>query len=204
MDLNRHNHPRLAAYLDGLPQHILSYPEVMTRADYSLILRPKLASVLQGWDLPVSVKDFLNAPWKPGEWIPTVAYVALCEMARDHLWRTEEEFHQGMFDVGVEMYHSPMLRAISVVLGPSIVALGATKRWSTLHKGTTLTMKKQQKECVNLTLGYPPKIFSEAGMKSLGAAICAAVSVYRGKNTACDIIFLHDTEAELFIKWEYW
>lgn len=203
MTLNRLIFPRLAQYLDGLPKHLDTHPTALTRSDYSIILRKRLEKVLTETSLPSSVLRALNAPWKLGEWIPTTVYIALCDIARDQLWLTDEAFHQGMFDVATEMYSGPLLKMMFFMFGPSLVALSAAKRWDTLHQGTKLVVVKQQKESIQMLLQFPHKLVSEAGVKSLGAAICATVAGSRGKNTKYSLLKFNDTEAELLVEWKY-
>jgi hypothetical protein len=203
MTLNRILFPRLAQYLDGLPQQLDSYPSALTRADFSIILRRNLAPHLVAVDLPASLSVILSSPWTQGDWIPTAHYVALCELARDHVWQTDAAYHQGMFEVATEMYSGPAYKMLFFMFGPSVVAMSAAKRWDTLHKGTTLAIKKQKKESLDLLLSYPQNLFSEAGVQSLGAAFCSIAQGSRGKNPKFTPVSFSHTEAEVIISWEY-
>lgn len=203
MTLNRLILPHLTKYLDGLPLQLDTHPTALTRADYSIILRRRLENFLTEANLNSSLVRTLTAPWKLGEWIPTTVYIALCDIARDQLWQTEEAYYQGMFDVATEMYSSPLLKMMFFMLGPSLVCLSAVKRWDTLHQGTKLVVKKQQKESIHLLLQFPHKLVSEPGVKSLGAAICATIAGSRGKNTKYTLIAFGDKEAEMLVQWNY-
>lgn len=203
MNFDRLISPRLAQYLDDLPNGLGSHPQALTRADFSLLLRPKLDPFFAQTSLPPELNDALSANWKVGEWIPTVTYVALCAIARDVLWQSDLEFRRGMFAVATEMYKGPFLRTLFGMLGPSIVAMSAAKRWNTLHQGTTMVIKKQQKESIGLVLTFPKNLISEAGMTSLGAACSAAIEVSRGRDSSFDILSLGSTEAEFTINWTY-
>lgn len=203
MTLNRISFPRLADYLDALPEQLESHPKALTKADFSLILRPQLASFITDSFLPSSIRRALNAPWKQGEWIPATAYVALCAIARDQLWQTDEAYHKGMFAVATEMYKGPVYKTLFFMFGPSLVALSAAKRWETLHQGTKLAIKKQQKESLNLVLQYPKRLFNEVSVQSLGAAFCAIAEGSRGKNSKSTFVNFSETEAEILIEWNY-
>ena len=203
MNPNRLLFPRLTQYLDGLPQQLESYPSAVTRSDFSMILRRQLAPFLTEENLPHSLRSILTAPWKEGDWIPTTAYVALCAIARDQLWQSEQEYHRGMFDVATEMYKGPVYRMLFFMFGPSIVAMNAAKRWDTLHQGTKLVIKKQKKESINLTLTFPQNLFSEAAVQSLGAAFCAIAQGPGGKDPAFTLLSFSDSEAEVLISWTY-
>ena len=203
MTLDRLIYPSLAQYLDGLPRGLGSYPAAQTRADFSLILRQHLQSFLLEPSLPAPVSLALQAPYKQGDWIPTTTYVALSALARDRLWQSESAYHQGMLDVATEMYTGPVFRALFVMFGPSLVAMSAAKRWHTLHQGTELVTKKQQKESLDLALTFPPKLFTEVGVYSLGAAFCAIAQACRGKDPTHTLLSLTDTTAEVRIGWTY-
>jgi hypothetical protein len=203
MELNRLTFPRLAQYLDSLPQNLESYPSALTRSDFSLILRRHLDPFLKEGSMPQSLRAVLTAPWKPGDWIPTTTYVALCAVARDHLWLSDQDYHQGMFEVATEMYKGPVYKTLFLMLGPSIAAMGAAKRWDTLHQGTQLVIKKQTKESLCLVLTSPQNLFTDLAVQSLGAAFCAVAQGSRGRDATFEMVTRNDVEAELLISWTY-
>lgn len=145
-----------------------------------------------------------SAPWQVGAWIPATNYVALCAVARDRLWTTPEAYHQGMVDVATEMYQGPVYRTLFVMFGPSLVAMGAARRWGSLHQGTQLTVRKQHKEGVELTVDFPAKLLSEDGVRSLGAAFCAIALASRGTDASFTVGACGDTSAQMSIHWKYW
>lgn len=203
MDLNRLILPCLAQYLDGLPQNIGSYPGAMTKSDFSLILRRQLEPFLSDAQIPATLRRVLGAPWKQGEWIPTTAYVALCAMARDCLWKSDAEYHRGMFEVAMEMYNGPVYRALFFMFGPSVLAMSAGKRWDTLHQGTKLVIKKQKKESIELVVTFPHKLFTQTAIQSLGAAFCAVAQGSRAKDPSFTLVSFGDVESEILISWTY-
>lgn len=196
--------PRLAQYLASLPQGLASHPAAVTKADFSLILRRYLAPCSDKVGVPEPVRALLTTPWRAGDWIPTCHYVALCALARDQVWTTEEAYHLGMMAVATEMYQGPIHRALFIMFGPSLVAMGAARRWGTLHKGTELVVKRQLKESVELETTFPPRLFTEESVRSLGAAFCAIAVASHGKDTSFQLLDLGETSARMLIGWHYW
>lgn len=194
---------RLEQYILHLPHQLSSYPAVETKADFSIILRQKITPTLQVKSLPYEARSILSAPWSPGDWIPWTSYAALCAIARDFLWTSDEAYQRGMFEVATEMYSGPAYRLLFFMLGPSIVAMSAAKRWGTIHRGTDLVIKKQKKESIDAVLTYPSKLVSETALQSLGAAFCAIAQGSRGQDPKFTVISFDKTQAEFTISWTY-
>lgn len=196
--------PRLAQYLASLPQGLASHASAATKADFSLILRRYLTPCAEKVGIPEPVRALLTAPWRAGDWIPTSHYVALCALARDQVWTNEEAYHLGMVGVATEMYQGPLHRALFVMFGPSLVAMGAARRWGTLHRGTELVVKRQLKESVELLTTFPFRLFTEESVRSLGAAFCAIALASHGKDATFTLLDFGDTSAQMSIGWHYW
>lgn len=196
--------PRLARYLASMPEGLASHPSAATKADFSLILRRHLTPCLEKVGAVEPVHALLTAPWRVGDWIPTSHYVALCALARDQIWTTEEAYHLGMVGVASEMYQGPLHRALFVMFGPSLVAMGAARRWGTLHRGTELIVKRQLKESVELVTTFPPRLLTEESVRSLGAAFCAIALASHGKDATFTLLDLSETSAQMSIGWRYW
>ncbi|RYF07629.1 MAG: hypothetical protein EOO40_08280 [Deltaproteobacteria bacterium] len=193
-------YPTLTAYLNALPQGLDSYPEVKTRADYTLLLRPRLKAALEVPTLG-TLRPHLTADYKSGEWVPETVYAALCALAQDRVWPSEEAYHQGMSEVAAAMYQAPLYRAVMLLLSPSLIAMGAAHRWHTFHQGSDLKVTKQGKQSADLTLSFPDKVFSKPALRSLGAVFCAALTGAGATETRFRITLAKPGEAQFAINW---
>jgi hypothetical protein len=200
--LDRSLYPRLTAYIEALPNGLDSHPSVRTRADYNLILRKKIDGFLTQAKLPEHVRGRLLTQWRPGEWIPETIYAALSAFCRDAVWKTDQEFHAGMLDTASQMYATPFFRTLMFILSPSLMAMGAAKRWHSFHEGSDLAVIKQGATSVNLLLTFPDTLLPEACLRSIGATFCAAVSGAGARKPSCTLASIEPGRVNFFVAWD--
>ncbi|RYE99784.1 MAG: hypothetical protein EOO77_34995 [Oxalobacteraceae bacterium] len=194
-------YPSLKAYFDTMPQGILTHPSAQTRAFYSIELRKRLGTKLAESKLPFTLKQALLASWKPDDWIPATTYAALSCICADTLWRTQQEFHAGMYETASVMYASMLFRAVMFIMSPSLMMMGAASRWNGFHKGTSLRAEAATKTSGRFILGYPSKLFAEPCLRSLGATFDCAISGAGAKNFTYKMTDVSDSNAVYQMTW---
>ncbi len=85
--------------------------------------------------------------------------------------------------------------------------MGAAKRWSSLHSGTTfspskVTARGDDRECA-LTLNTPPRLFSDSFLGTrLGVAVEVALQASGGKGGRVDVSNLDDETVRFAVSWK--
>lgn len=195
--------PNLSAYINALPVGLDSYPEAKTKALYSLLLRDSMKAELTSTSLPYPLRTRLLADWKPDDWIPAALYAALAALAKDMKWKSETAFHQGMADLAVSMYQTAVYRAVMAIVSPSLMVMGAARRWGTFHQGTQLRVVNPTKTSGDAVLTFPDRLFSQPALQSLGASLCTALTGCGAKNVTLVLRNVKQSEATLHFEWQF-
>lgn len=195
-------YPHLHTYLAALPAGLISHPQIKTRGRFSNILREKLSDVLRPGVLPPTLRLGLAHPCADDEWLLCSVYCALSALAHDTIWRSENEYHAGMFDIAKSMYSSTFHKALFFLMSPSLVVMGAARRWDNVYQGTKLSVEQQGKTHALLALEAPKNLFDDCSLRSIGAGFCAAIFVSGGKDPMCKTQFASDGRVTFSLTWQ--
>ncbi|MBC8070181.1 MAG: hypothetical protein IAG13_17740 [Deltaproteobacteria bacterium] len=132
-------HPRLAAYLAGLPDGLASWPEIRAKGSMvraALRVRP-IALEPQAEVLP-RLRELIEHPPLDSMWMTEVEYCALSLLVADLHDLDDAGFCRFWYDVMSSLVrsrlYSVMLRWVSA---PTLLRSTAA-RWGTFHRGTEL------------------------------------------------------------------
>ncbi|HVU03233.1 MAG TPA: hypothetical protein VHE30_15840 [Polyangiaceae bacterium] len=167
-----------------MPDGLRSFPGCSVRGT---VLEPYVRdfkSLATEPSLPEAVADLFagksTAPWV-AETTFQVAYLAV----RDLAFRDDAAFHRWVFAVNAELLDGPLIRHLVRLVSPTLVVLGAAKRWSHFHQGSDLVPGKVEavggRTLARSELRYPIGLFTECFLAGLEQAFLAAVTKARGK-----------------------
>jgi hypothetical protein len=203
--LERSRFPLASSYLDRLPKGLETYPECEVTSDAFNYLRrthPELAR-LDG--IPAVVKAAFT-PQSSGQWKSEVVANVLYLIVRDTTFETDKAFLDWAFESSADVFKTPWARLLMHVLSPTLMVMGATKRWKAFHRGSELRSdpaKTQDRRIVlKGHLTFPKHLFPEIILRRYGRSFDAAVATAGGRNSRSDLESVSDTHATFAISWD--
>ncbi len=205
MDLDAQRFRRTAAYLEKLPDGILSYPECQLKSDIHEEVGREFPQLLQGGGLPVILKQYLTGQHTE-KWFPEAAGNALMLSIRDVCFSTDAAFLKWSCDYIGRLFQRPLYRILMNVFSTSLVVMGASKRWSTFHRGTQLKpepLKKRDGRCyVTGEFSYPPHLYNDLIMDHMGSVYKAALLANRAEDIEIVVDSVGETKSRMSISWK--
>ena len=202
--LDKARFPTAAEYLERLPLGFDSFAQCRVRA---LVYEP-LAS-----DFPELAKAFpegqlgqlLRRELNPNEWIPEVVGQVANLMVRDACLTSDAEFLDWTFRANERVFEKPLVRTLMRLLSPTLLVIGAARRWSTLHDGSALSSTPVQQVGARVqTIGqlrFPEGLFHPVFLESLTAAFRAALGLARGRDVTVELGRRTPREADYVVSW---
>lgn len=186
MPLDSARLPRTSAYLESLPKGFESFKGCEVR---NTVFEPHVryfGRLGAEPDLPGPVSDLLSGRLSATPWVPAVVFQAAYLVVRDLGFADDDAFHRWVFEANQEMFDKPLLRNLMKLVSPSLIVMGASKRWTTFHQGSELfpgVMETVDGRSVTLSrLKYPEGVFSSVFLIGLEHAFLAAVTAARAKD----------------------
>ena len=104
-----------------------------------------------------------------------------------------------------EAMHTPFFRAMMMVLSPTLVVMGAAKRWSKAHRGSALSTAPAPSEGATVlhtgALTFPRGLFPDLYLQGLQHAYTASVSAAGAKNASVTLVGIEPGQARYEIRW---
>lgn len=203
-DMDSRKFPRVAQYIDALPEGLGSYPECEANGaaiDYMHSTYPDVGSQT---GLPELVRYYWENP-KHRTWIPeTVASTFYLALLDSH-FANYEAYLDWSFESSSALFDTSWARVMMRLLSPTLVVLGAAKRWNAFHRGTTLETgaAKKYAETMRVTgeLKYPANLFPTPMLDIFGRAFVAALEGSRAENAAYTLKETDNSTATFVVTW---
>ncbi|MBN1962720.1 MAG: hypothetical protein JW841_17450 [Deltaproteobacteria bacterium] len=204
--IDPNQYPLTTRYLANLPAGLDSYTDCLVKTDVHDNIRKIWPQNDSDNNLPPILLSYINNTYQE-EWYPDVAGCTLLMMLRDKVFSTDSEAVNWVNNNMESIYKRPMYRMLMLVLSPSLIALGATKRWAAFHRGSTLTAgpivrDKDGLATTDLTLIFPAYLFNEMHVRQYAAAYCTALRNTRGQNPQVFLNGYSSTEAKYIASWK--
>jgi hypothetical protein len=204
MTLDPQRFPRAAAYLAQLPHGIGSYPECQVLVDGRLGLAKDFSELAAATGIPLPVREFLKGRVTE-DWMPEVISVASLSMARDTKLATDDELRAWCFQDAMNVFDSPLNKMLMKVMSPTLVVMGAAKRWNNWRLGSTLTAKPVKKKGDRLEtetdLTYPEHLYDDVSLMQLGQVFLASVIASNGKEPRVTHELVSSTAVRFVVSW---
>lgn len=195
--------PTLYMYLLRLPNGIQSHPQVKTLADVALLVRGRWPELPNHPDLPPDLRAALSAPWQKGEWVQETVFMALTALVRDIIYKDDEKYLQFCYDTSKEAYAGPVMRRLMHLVSPSLVVIGASKRWESFKQGTTFRTKNGKQESTTVVLTYPDHLYVRCMLEGFGKSLHAAIDCTKVSETSVQARIISPTECHYSIAWKF-
>lgn len=195
-------YPHLDRYIASLPEGLSSFPGCLAKAASLLGLRAKL---LDARRMPEELHRYLVETFPKNEWIPETHVNAMMLAVRDHYFGHGSEgvvaFLAWVRARSLELYGSPLYKAVFFVLSPERLIRGAAQRWSLFRKGTTLEVIDDTARRVVLRLSHPEGLHEPHSRAGLAVGIEAAVASAGGRNAQVEVVEVAARYFDMVVTW---
>jgi hypothetical protein len=202
LDINRL--PEMRKYLAALPRGLDSYPECTIRDIAVEAYARDFGRFGTEPGLPEEVAALFTGRFR-STWLPEVQFQAAHAAVRDLAFADDPSFYRWLYKANVELFDRPVIRSLMRLLSPTLVVIGATRRWSTFHTGSELTTGKLDKaggrEMTLAKLVFPPGLFARCFLEGLEQAFLAALVASRAKEAAVKLEDVASAKAEYLVSW---
>lgn len=196
-------YPTLYTYMLKLPAGLSSYPEAQTTADLAIQVRERLPSTLPKEQLPKEIFRAVEAHWVPGQWISEVAFMTLLALARDLVFDNDDDFLRLCYDLAAASYSGKVMRSLMHFASPTLLLMGASKRWSIYKRGTELRSIKLDKHNLVASLHFPPNLYHKLMLRGFAQSFAAAIEGTRARNVSVEVQSHSSTECKYNITWQF-
>ncbi|MEM6730338.1 MAG: hypothetical protein AAF658_02210 [Myxococcota bacterium] len=191
-------------YLAQLPGGPEAFSECLSTVEVSLLIRDRMrdAGLVPASKLlaPLFAGDYDNQ-----KYVPEVLGVALQHAYRELAFDRDEAFLQEMRAVNGHVFQSPVYRALMKLLSPSLVVLGAGKRWRAFHTHGELKVNpvnvETGRKAVAAQLVSPAHLYTELYLHSTAAAFIAAVSLTGAADVRVELTEWSETGGHYQCSW---
>jgi hypothetical protein len=204
MQLDVGRFPNVSRYLASLPAGLAAFPECEIQTDSFSYLRrthPELAKVS---GLPAELARVVSGEDRR-DWLPEVWGNLLYLALRDTAFTDDAAFLTWARESSAETYNKLWARALMHVISPTLIVMGAAKRWSLFHRGSTLTPEKATPENGRISirgiLSYPTGLYDELLLKRYGKAFEAAVIAAKAKEPGAALESIEPGRAVYRMSW---
>jgi hypothetical protein len=202
MDANRL--PELHSYLASLPRGLDSFPECSVRDFAVEAYAREFGRFATEAGLPEPVAKLFLGHFG-ASWLPEVHFQAAHAAVRDLAFADDASFHKWLYRANTELFDRPVLRSLMRLLSPTLVVIGATRRWATFHIGSELTTGKLgrqgDRESTLAKLRYPSGLFARCFLEGLEQAFLAALVASRAREPDVKLQDVAAQQAEYLVSW---
>ncbi len=197
--------PMTAEYLQNLPAGLSSHPDARLNAEVLDPMRRRFPELGSNPALPAAAAEAFKTRGS-GVWISEVAGNALYLACRELSFPSDEAFLRWSYDATTELFQKPIYRVAMFVLSPTLVVLGAQRRWSSFHTGSSLSAtsatRQGSRTATNAVLAYPHGLFPRLMIEFNARAFKAAVDAASGKGSKASVEAYAATRAEILVSWD--
>jgi hypothetical protein len=173
--------PLTAAYVAGLPGGLSAYPRCRVRTTVSRAILEEFPRLLEHSGIHAGMVQTIHAAVRAGEWMPETLGVMLRLATRDVLIASDAEYLDWTYVVSSKVFAERLYRVLMYVLSPTLVLLGAGRRWNAFREGTTLTATTE-KNGGRVELTFPPHLYTELILHGFGEAFRASLVAARARD----------------------
>ena len=193
--------PRTAAFLAALPGGLDAYPRCRVRTAVTREIIDQFPKALDTPGIDPAVVELLRRELQGGEWMPEAHGLLVRLLVRDVLFQSDADYHRWYYDIASKIFAKPLYRVLMYVVSPTLVMLGAQKRWAAFREGTTLSAKIDRNQG-EIELKFPEKLYPELILVGFGEAFRASVVAARARNAKVELIEVAAERARWKASWQ--
>jgi hypothetical protein len=196
--------PATSKYLASLPLGLESFPLCSIRDVTIDTYVRDFGGLAEEPGLPEPVAKLLRGGARES-WLPATVFQTANLVVRDLAFSDDGSFFEWIFKINAELFERPLLRSLMRLLSPSLIVIGATRRWSTFHRGSELVAgrvsRTEGRDETVARLRYPTGVFSPTFLTSLEQVFLAALAASRAKDPRVQAGAIGPVEAEYRVSW---
>jgi len=193
--------PRTAKYITTLPGGLDAYPRCRARTTVTREIVEQFPQVLSHPGVDGEVRRRIQQSIDSGEWMPEAEGMAVRMLVRDVVFDKDEDYHRWYFDIAGRVFAKPFYRVLMYVVSPTLVMLGASKRWSAFREGTTLTARVD-KTRGDIELSFPDGLYPELTLRGFGEAFRASIIAARARKAEVTLVEATETRGRWTAEWQ--
>ena len=151
------------------------------------------------------VTALLRGSVASNEWIPEVVGQVTNLMLRDACLESDAEYLDWSYRASESTFDKPLVRNLIRLISPTLLVMGASRRWSAMHDGTQLESTPVVSAGDRLqTIGrlrFPEGLFPPLFLQGLTAAFSAAMALARGRQIEVELRDQTATGADYVVSW---
>lgn len=186
--------PRLAKYIDVLPEGLASYPKCRSKG--SLI-----RGALEGHDaekllpdLPKALAEYVGYPPPSGAWVSAVHNTALFYAVCDAYYPSEHAM-KAWVRKRTRAMGTGLYRGLLRVTGPSLFFRVAEKTHGLLQQGTQMDNLRLEGKSMSARLVFPPHLFTHFMLLANSPTYEVLTELAGGKDARCKLVAYDATSA---------
>jgi len=191
--------PRVAAYLDSLPEGLASYPGFKSKASIYLALVAELGVPLRTAGFPAKLAGLIDSPPTGNTWVPTVHVNAIELLIADHL-ASSEAFVQLAYQMNRKLLGSAMYRPLVFVSSPAFLLKVSAMVWGRFHSGTVLRPRIEHNSA-RLDLSFPERLLPRLLLEDKATAYRAAAEAAGGREVTAVVEECSADRARFALAW---
>ena len=199
--VNRERYPLAAEYLARLPAGFASHPRCEAWVESHVGARDTLRKQGDLGVLPREITDFLESRYTG--WFPEVIGQTAEMMVADCIG--EAGYISWCYDDAAQLFRGPLIRHLMRLVSPTLVVMGATNRWGSVHRGTTLrslpVKRVGERTVATVILEVPEHHYPPLFLEGLAESFRAAIDGARGSQGASKIQRASTTSGEYEVSW---
>ena len=193
--------PLTAAYVAGLPQGLDSYPKCRVRTAVTQLVIERFPHALEHAGVERAFVDRLRAAVSHGEWMPEALGTTVRILTRDAVFASDDEYNEWNFQIAGELFARPFYRVLMYVVSPTLVMLGAQRRWSAFREGTTLSAKPHANGG-EVVLTFPARLYTPLVVAGFGQAFRASLVAARARGIKIELEDVQPDRARWSVVWD--
>ena len=144
MDFDPQLYPHTHKYVSALPDGLASYPQCQIKADVFRDVGKEFPTLIGNRKVPESIRDYLSGNNRDN-WQAEVIANAVTLTIRDLNFATDQDYLDWFRRYIGGVFDKPLYRIVMHVLSTTLVVMGATGRWSSFHRGSSLEITEPVK-----------------------------------------------------------
>ncbi|HEY3444884.1 MAG TPA: hypothetical protein VGK67_00915 [Myxococcales bacterium] len=201
---DRARYPRLAQYLDTLPNALASFPEAQAKGSICKHLLEK-HPIKDPQGLPDEIVAFTGKTIPSAAWVSEAACMGLHLAIGDTYQMGAAEYDRWLYEHNAGLLEGRfMFKALMSLASPAVLMQGAAIRFNGFHQGTRLELASSAAKGLDFHLAYPSGLYTELCLAAFRAAFQVSLDMTKARDVRCALVSAEPAKAQFRVTWAKW